>query len=77
MVYITSIPRTKPNIYTHQYSEGGLSTPTQNGNINPTACDSGFLGKAGFGLQLLIVLGGSGDLVRLLKGLLKGIYRVP
>ena len=29
MVYITSIPIIKPNIYTHQYSEGGLSTLTK------------------------------------------------
>ena len=29
MAYITSIPIIKPKIYTHQYSEGGLSTLTK------------------------------------------------
>ena len=37
MVYMSSIPIIKPNIHTHQYSEGGLSTLTNSGNINPTA----------------------------------------
>ena len=37
MVYITSIPKIIPNIYTHQNSEGRLSTLTKTVNTNPTS----------------------------------------
>ena len=37
MVYSTSIPIIKPNIYTHQYSKRRPIYTHQNGNINPTS----------------------------------------